>query len=543
MSLLECVDKLNNACVSSMEAIKFQSGSKFPNELEAQMQRVLNFASDHDVKYGPVTNSDEALRKHTKLRAFIIESIGPAISKIIKTHTGIVVTEFYSDLPVSSANAGALYVYLNNINEYTNSVINATQAQADMDLNRSKGKQLKELLTINDSLDKVKGKVLTSIRPFEVIIGLPVGLFCVGDFIKDGAKYQLTAGELTAGMLHEVGHVFAYIEYLSDFAYTGYYGNNPIRDIDDRLKKDFKGTVKEVVAITEATAKHANREVAGVLMSFVPILNKLSSSEITIDDEVSTQGADKYHYKFNMVTVIVMTLVNIIMTMDYLVTAGMMTILSPMLVDLDVMTKSSSKTANVHKRNQLYERLADEYVSRHGRSKDLNTALIKIGNIFDELALRTMPMFNSTIRDSYVTRLLFTILNSGYVLSLVCFGKLFAPLSPYESNLVRLKRNINNLHDNLKDTSIPRELRLKMIGDIDQMEKDINMGSTKVGRLLDKLLTLLISLPGEATTGILMNVLGNRMVMNDYGRLFEQLDELMSNKSFYHATRIGALID
>jgi hypothetical protein len=368
-------------------------------------------------------------------------------------------------------------------------------------------------------------------------------MFCVEDFIRDKEKLQFTAAEITAGILHEIGHVFAYVEYLADFAYTGYYGNNPIRDLKSRLTKDMRGTINEVLEATHKQPKSESEKINQLNATVRNILTKISESSVSVTDDASGTSNEKFQYQFQVVMAIVSLLIRLHSTLSLLMSLPGNVLIGVILGSMRPYSNKSSKSASVTRRFQQYERLADEFVSRHGRSKDVNRLLMKIYAIYEELEYTAPTMYNTIIRDSYITRLMITILNAPTMLAYTMFGIIYAPISAYESKYNRFKRNISNLHDNLKDTSIPKELRLSLTKDIDQMEKDIKDNSTLFERLMTDLITALVTIPGEATAGILMNVLTDRIVQNDYGRLFEKLDELMSNKSFYYATKIGDITD
>ena len=101
----------------------------------------------------------------------------------------------------------------------------------------------------------------------------------------------------------------------------------------------------------------------------------------------------------------------------------------------------------------IFERLADEYVSRFGLSKDLNNALLKIGFIYEELSklhLVTL-IYDKAARDSRMLRVVTFFLSiPSNILGYLVHLKVAGLSTGYEELYIRLKRNINNLHDVVK---------------------------------------------------------------------------------------------
>lgn len=542
MTLLNSVSKLEGILDGDLEAVKYQSGSSFPKELDALMQSVLDFGNEHDRLYGPVKTIDGGLRKHSKMKVFIEEDMGIKLKATIKKHTGIIVTNIMSYLPTDTGSSMALFCWFNNIDELTSTVIANTEAIVDDDLNTSKRKKLKDILTINTNLDKAKGKILKSIRQFEVTLGIPVGLFTTKDYVHKGERYQATAAELTAGLLHEVGHVFAFVEYLGDLSYTGYYGNNPVRDIEARLKKDPQGTLKEAVELgCELSKSTPDPKLAKFMTSLTSILEG-SIKAIAPGDDHIPDTADRLNYNFSFAIVVLLTLIRLLMSVSVIVT---LQVWYPVVYLLSMWPGMSgtSRTAVHNQRRTMYERLADEYVSRHGRSKDLNNLLAKIISLANEVHWGiSSPVFTSYLRDSMLMKITIGIINIPNNITNRVLGIVTRPTDIYESDYKRMRRNLSNMYSNLKDTSIPKEIRYKLVSDIEQMERDLSSRSSAFTRAFDQLIYRIVRSPGDVATAVPRLLIGDTNVEGDYFKLFEQLEELMSNKSFYHAEKVNKIL-
>lgn len=545
MSIMENLEHLDNHTqfpfswlqerMGSTEAIKFQAKSKFPEELKAQMQRILDFCNEHDQKFGEVTNSDEAYRKHAKVKKFIVNDAGAKLKKIVKKHTGITISRIHSEYPLSTDEATNIFVSIKNPDTAIFDMINATEGLVEKQLDPKNDKKLRELVDISKSLDRDRGKILGNIKNLEVVIGLSVGVFTTRDYVRKGEQYQMTAAEVTACFLHELGHIFAWIEYMGDLTYTGYYGNNPIRDLEDRMKNDPEGTTDEAISLAKEVQKNTNNKTVKAFMErSETLLSKLS------DPDQAGSGYDRGIGHF-----LLMTLIRSIIAV-FIFSSLIVTI--PVIYALTSSGNRSGRDKSSLRPHVMYERLADEYVSRYKMSLELNQALIKRNKLITALVKVGWgdPVFKKATRESLFLIAAWNILaipssvgNIGFIIMNI----LLDPVSPYEEHTKRLKRNLNNLVDVLNSTKVSPELRKELVQDIEKIEQQLRVKSTRFQRSVASFVRLIMNLPVSVPAETLNQLLGDAGTAREYAKLFEQLDEMLSNKSGYHAAKIQNIFD
>ena len=562
MSLLGVVEKLDTQIEknhewyeSSTEAIKFQANSKFPADLTKLFQKILDFANDHDREFGEVTNTDQAIVKHVKLKKFMEHDINLEIIETIEKYTKFKVSDITSALPNTVNNMFSVWVRLNDYQPLFNDIITVVTATTGRGEEVKQGKSLRALLDISKSLDKDKGQILRGAN-LSITIGLPVGIFVIKDFITDNVdKCQMTATEIASVILHEIGHIFSWVECMVDLCYTGYYGNNILRDAASQFEKNPKKTIKEAIEIAEEHPEEVESALhRTILKSTTVLLSRIEKriENILVTDTVDPSNKDKNqyaqsHYLFQIAIILLKLIIAIKCGWkEIIIKAGSTAIPIYRLISVLIPEQKNVKEMNTAKTVSMYERLADEFVSRYGMSKYLNSALMKLQVITDEFKKIGWNdlMYEKSIRDSAILRLVVKaaclpdrIIN--YLGSLVETGF----HSPYELDYDRLRRNINNLHDVIKDLHIDPKVRSIIVKDIEEMEKDL--AAAKPGledSLIKKILKFLMNIPGDVLVGAPQYIFGSAGADKEYYELFEHLDTMLSNKGFYYSAKIDEMV-
>lgn len=559
-SLLGCVDTLDRhipmfSYIGSggIEAINFQKNSKLPRDLISLFDKVFTMISKWEQRHGEVTNPKEALEKHTAIKEFILKDIGPDLIKVIKQHTGISVLEFISVLPTSSSAVLDVWAWLAGSDELTVNLIKSAKGISESDYNDVPDNSLSQVLRANTSLDKAKGKILSDVKELQIKIGIPVGIFVIKDFMpKSYHKYQPTSTELAAGILHEIGHIFGYIEYMADLSYTGYYGSNILRDMDQKFNSNPKKAIADIKKLTKK--KSANKKVVVLTEVVTGLLTKLSdSSKIDAEDGYSAKpnGEGPYDredpntsYSNNTKRVFTSLLINIITFIIYSGFIPITWLISPMVVSSKPNASSRERISNI-KGMTMYERLADEYVSRFKMSKHLNRILMKTDAITKGMSSSgyDSPVFSKSIRDNRAIRAFTITTKIPRSIFLALVFAIMSDSSTYERTLLRHKRNIANTRDLLKDNTLPASIRHDIVKEVDDMEKELKAIEPELSSTISKLVSMLASLPRTITQGILDTILGSGGVNSDYKVLLEKLEKLTSNRAYYYSSKIMNIFD
>ena len=526
---------------ASTESIKFQKDSTFAVELVSLIQQVIDYTNTFE----KTDNANDALVKHTKIRTFMVKNIAPEMIKCILHHTGILVSSFNVPLPTSADSAFAIYVQLIDPKATIYKMLAVASDAADVELNGMKNESVSRILDIGYSLDRARGKIRSGIKDLKVNIGLPVGIFVAQDFLNKSA-IVFTAEEIASAMLHEVGHIFAWMEYVTDMGYSGYYGNNVLRGIDAKFEHDPIGTISGVADVVEKASKSSDDPKANVTA------NKLAGILRTLSNKSGDPSAsEEFGYSNSGIRFLFRTIVQSFIALFPLIFPIFISAFSVSRTLTDVFAKRNFYNTNKFSREvtssgatTMFERLADEYVSRYRMSTHLNSALIKLHQVFDWSNFRKDPVFNGALRDSRVISLMYIVLATpsnlfGYIVCSIIFDE----DSPYEHLQKRLERNISNTIDMLKGSDIDATTRNMLLEDIKQMKMEIGRPVGWAGRAFYRIMSTLINLPNTIPTTIINAIFGDTNMVSDYDKLSEYLEKISSSEARIHHAEITSIFD
>lgn len=544
MSLLisETIESILNE--GSCEAIRFQADSGFPKELIAVFTKVFQVAQEYDKEYAASDNSDKFLIKHTLIKKFIEGEIGPEIKRIVKTHTGFMIDNIIAEMPLSTSMLLDIRMYTKNITEMKDTIVSKLMSKPSKSDDKQKNDYITYLLAINRSLNKTTGKLQYDV-PVVCDIHIPVGMFVLNDFITNTTvDNTFTPEEITAAMLHEIGHVFSTIECLYDINYLGYYGNNILRDLTVKYTNTPTETIADVITYADkhvATVKNKTHHL--LLTNANNTLKHISKMLANID--VNEDDRKSYNHTWLLGIGAVVTKL-IIMDFAAMISVALLPIPFSELDNFGKAENSKSSNEYVTGKNfSMYERLADEYVSRFQMSKYFNSSLIKSYRIMhDVTSFKGGLTHNQAFRDSNKVRLMVeivaipcTMLNYFWNLKLDNSGT-----SDYENIHTRLQRNINNMIDVIKDQQLDQRIRDSLVKDIEEMELTLQQYNDKSTlHLLDKIVQFILRIVDHMFSSV-RYIFGSAHLDKDYFELFEHLDNMLSNKSFYYSAKIAGIM-
>ena len=534
MSLLQGIDKLTEE-TGSLEAINYQVNSNFPKEISALFQKVL----DRSESLGVTTTTKDAEIKHTELLNMLRNDINPQIVKVIEKYTNFKVREITSNDAKDVSSILDIYMLMDDSFVESNSILEAIAA-TEANKYAANIELLNDITKMSKSLDKVRGKVMSS-SIFIVDINIPLGLFIVADYTNK-PELQPTADEITAFVLHENGHVFTFIEYMINASYTGYYGNNILSNINDEFHNNPKQVMKDVANAAERNvSKTDNKTHQIMLKKGAMLLKKASDSEITSNDANSSKLMATVYAVYEF---IVNLIGNIIFNIIYL--GFMIAVPDRIFGKVFLKDKSLSKERLTRRVNTQYERLADEYVSRYQLSKQLNSGSVKLDDIMRTLSSSVGGIidYNQANRELMQSRIIFKIIRiPSMVVNFIGKIKVNDVDSVYENDLNRFRRNISNMYDLLKNMNISQAARKSIVEDIDEMELFFaqNKHRYELTRI-EKITRIIITTPSNFIFGTGGYVFGNANLDKEYKTLLDEIDNLLSNKSFYHAEKIKQVL-
>lgn len=537
-------DVFYNHITKDLEAINFQVNSGFPRELEAIFDKAFEFIKIYDEKYGEVSDSDKAAIKYEKFKKFFEKELNPLIINTVKKHTGIVVEKIELSTPHNFEGVFGLAVMTQapSDEEWYELYNVAAKYSGYKDIDISITEYTEKLMKMSASFDRVKGMILAN-GTIKVTLFIPLGFFSLKDMNDNGIEF--TSKEITSMFLHEIGHQMVMYEYMNDAAYVGYYGNNMLRDVvTANVKKDPKKAIQDTLTlIKNRSTTVKNKAHVKILNSLSITLNKLNDY---VSDPIEISEDKKKEYEANVVSTIIIRIISFCIMIGISILFISFAFILPsdeMTSMLEYFDKNNSRDIITTKNDTIDERLADEYVSRFGMSKDLNSSLLKLTmlrKIVDKKAF-DKPIFNKTIRNSTFLYIINKILVApGNLLSYVWRIKEDGFHSTYEEDLTRLKRNINNLHDVIKG-NIPRDIKEKLIDDIESMEYQLNQSKKDLSiNAIEKALKFTLNVIPNRLENI-RDIFVKNNPYKEYELVFEYIDDMLSNKSYYHSERIKSL--
>lgn len=249
-------------------------------------------------------------------------------------------------------------------------------------------------------------------------IHFPVSMIVSSKFLPE---------ELAAMMLHEVGHLFTYYEFISRTVRT----NQVLAGLSKAL--DHSGTVEEREAI------------------LISVKTAMNLSELDTKKLSATNN--------NRVIEIVV-------------------------VSNIVKTTESEIGTNIYDMN-TWEYLCDEFATRHGAGRYLVTAFDKLFREFGHRSFRSLPGF--LCYEAIKLLLLVTLFPLLGLILIVCDGN---GDGTYDEPGARMKRVRNQIVQNLKDNKLTKDDQLRLIADlecIDKLLKNVNDRRQFFGMLWDVL--------------------------------------------------------
>jgi hypothetical protein len=469
------------------------------------------------------------------------DDIFPAIRPIIEKYTGFRLKNMITQQANSFDDIFSIYMQINETGDQMfDQIITGIYAAEGSDIGVDfTDKNYLKVLDISRSLDKVKGRI-TRQNGMPVTICIPIGIFCMGDYIKkDLHKYQMTAEEIAAVTLHEIGHIFSFVEYMGDACFMGYFGNSIMRDVTASFHKDPLLTTDNIIAEAEKV-KPKDKRAAMLLEKSTAIAKRFRSGLVDGDGHYTEVG-----YSGVILRLILTILANITLLVG---TIQLTTLFQMQLFLMNVLpdNKDIKRDYAAVKSASMFERLADEYVSRYQMSKHLNEALIKLGNMLANTKfLQFGPIYNARLNQSLILAIIIRVIsipNQLFYMTVRTLGH--EKDGTYESDDVRLRRNISNLVDVLKDKSLPPEVRQTLVADIDFMEESLKKKETRyIYDFVSKLMGFIFSIPANILSLPFTHILGSANADKEFFKLFEHLDQMMSNKSFYYAAKIEDIIN
>lgn len=542
---------LFNTSLPGMEMINYQASSPFRKELIALFQEQIDFANDTKFDH----EGELRDRKFVENSIFDnwVKNGAPKFAKIVTKYTGLSIQKIHSlgKLAETPSLMYAVCLDIGGIN--TDAAILQQQRMTgndNGDFNRKNTREQLAKMKLADIFDKKnsklnvksdadKKKATISAVYFDVSSS-----FCMEYFVGNGDKGRsmcFTAEELTAIMMHEIGHAMTTIERFGDaYAHIDRLHRwevtaSNVRDIEGA--KEVLKQIKEALPEVKKAAKSNFSDDSVINTRYTQLVGL--TEKVTASLSQVIEGGDAGPFK-TFIKMFFLGLAALVMTFAYLYLLPF--IISVFFTDVfqfanyivkhhsneDKIGDSKTSDHAVNSNNKFQaERWADEFSTRHGCGPDLITGLSKITQICEAYG---NPFNVFILRNGNSNSIIWEIARTTGVLNMLLDHTYFWDPVIYEQDRARAKRIVENMYGFFKDNKVDGVVINQWLAQVKKAET----ASGKTGKFFEY--------PVIASIYRFLNALTNPADIYDFivdGKLkhdlalFENnLDKIANNKLF-----------
>ena len=461
-----------------LEAIDFQKG-------ESNLAKGLTEIYQDMVDYANSITPDSIAEKKLMVLDKFEEVATPRFKKLIFDEINLVVDEVHY---MSEKLSGLFAVRMKMGHDVIDKVVGNYTGQ-HVEAPKYRPKTYAELVKISDSLDKTNNKFKrVNVKDDKYRVGCDLYIDIVAaTMVRDvlHTKFEpLTAKELAAIELHEIGHMMTLIEHAADLYYTR---NEMDKSMDYFIKyASIDEKMKTIEAIKAGVKDHPE------LKKTLPVLNQVEEFHKKIKDN---SGMGETILKrllmilgvmVNICLFIFLRLVQTFRTFQIgrIIFTSIGFWIETVLKTIPKVFNAGDKSSDfrVTEENNMYmERLADEYVTRHGYGSYLTGALRKLVSYMEYGGLISKETHNHYNRSS---TLMFFIMQLPFFVYKVMGGVWNDPFQKYEDEFDRMKRIRQDMMPFFKKVNADRKTMEYYLKEMQQIETEYNKKSKTVnGRI------------------------------------------------------------
>lgn len=533
--MLDKVFDVLNRYDTATEAISPQIDSKFKKDLIDIFE--LGFEFRKSIDPNVMANQGEIAMRNYKafeMSNYVKKYLIPEFSKLVNTHTGLLVSKVFVH---SDVNTGPIGLFAVDISfgdwKAASTTMDRVTGIKKGDFNDS----VTNMMQMANNFDTTSGKITNNKfgnKKISVKIYFDaLFAYCLHDFLPVAAE-EFTAEELAAIMLHEIGHALTFIERSGDWFFTQkrlvehLENTTAHRDITEAIDTIYPEIKKSLLTIIKE--KDINKKHIAFLIKCMDKMEKISNKvkDIKADTSVTIFSG--------IVNILYPLFLGLVLYFPYTIAIFVFVKLATQLtdaIDLNSAGKTSD-TASSRLNISFCERMADEYVTMHGASRALASALSKLYKSGDYLILGSIS--SVTIRNSIMFNLYFKLM--AFLLT-IPFN--IASTDTYEENYQRLARIAQNNIKLFKDPKLPAYLRQELVSDHEEVlricKDNKGLLDTKVGASIWYMLEAL----SDPVVGVKIILSGN--LRRDYEKLSNKVDEICNNKMYFQYQKLLTFTD
>lgn len=499
-----------------LEAVNYNVDSKFSKELIEIFQDVINLRKQLKEKQLSMREGVTAITKH------FLQVSAPQLTKCIQKHTGIPVSKLYLSKAFSMMFACTVdFGGDKGINMYTTIQQYSGLELSEMEKEYFQSLKIKqftneELAKLTEAFDVRTGKMnITKLAGANISFILYFdynSAFLAKETGHMNCEY-MTAEEIAAITLHEVGHMLTMFEHAADTYFKAVFYNNNIMNFLNTSKSKYD-----------------------IIMFGLSYLEKQFPSQKNAIDALRTK-TDEYKELakgstnaampvfVSMLYVAIVTLLTLMLCSIMLPLRLFGSILKPITFNIED-NKKLSDYAALKKQCKYCEQLADEFVSRHGLSGPLGSGLQKI---FTWCSITGIGTINKN------SSLAWNAAKIPFIICTMFYGDLTDGGGSYDREYDRTHRAMVNLIGAFKDSDLPLEA-IKFYTDDYERCKEV-LQSYKKSRKLTEVMQAINNFVRYLLETPLDSIFTGRF-LREYDKLHDKAEYLTTNSMFYHASKL-----
>ena len=529
-----------------MEAINYQISSSLGKNLTTLFQTVIDFKNN--LVYKNVTNTEEAQRAYriNAVYDFFKKQICPKFTQLVNKETGLTIKSMMIFGKEENGVSGMFAVDL-SFNDWRASIEMQNRITGNENIYGHGPKQaVEDLKRMAENINLKTGKITKPYygkdKKIQVNIYFDVNAaFLVGDFFPARFATPLTAGEVAAIMMHEIGHALTIVEHSADMFVTYQRASLSIQQL--RNEKDLKGAValistdllpalKEMKSLAKETGSSAGTidKICNTLIAGFTGLRELTeTSEPDSESWIYSMGS----FTVNVMVLAIALLANAFMNLCFFMAGGFLIteIARVSYINANEHDEKAGDNRSNFNNTFLIERWADEYVSRHGYGAELASGLNKITEYFKYGSLGTIT--SHRVRKSTVFNFL-CIIYCGMIDKMMPIS--YLDPHGYENQYSRLARVLQNTYGFFKDEAVPGVIVDQWVRSVEsikiQMKNAKTMSDTEFGKAFYNTLRNLTS-PVRW-----FQLIANGNLDRDTEIIANQLDDMKNNPFYFIAAKM-----
>lgn len=510
-----------------MEAINFLNGSTLAKELTRVFQDVMDYRDGLDFSKLDGKKIREARIK--KVYDYVSETMGPEFIKVVAKETNLDITKITYTGTMMLTGFFAVSLEFDNLESSQVilqrqtgnwSILSYPEKQIDQ--------SIQEMTEMTKNFDITTGKLSSSLygpggkRRIKCELYMDAMMaFLLHDFMPVHFADPLTAQELAAIYLHEIGHVLTVVERSDHAYYTVLKETEHLKQImkADNKKELFLQFAKTGVPyITEMVKnKEIDPKVGEVYLKAV------KAGTYILEQEEGSVPIAILELLLNFYIHLVVVGINFFTTLT--VKIPQMSIIMGLVNEFTYL-KSGVKVSDLHQTHHnkySLEQKADEFVSRHGMGSHIASGLGKIYTIFSAMSIsisNSVALRKSTLFSAYLKGVVFMLKLSGAQMQFD---------HTYEHQIERTMRLVQNAHAVFKN-DLPPHMLDAYLADYDMLTYELKkLKSSIPNKIIDGMYKYIIEYVNPATF-LSMTLTGR--ALNDYEKHQNQIEDMINNSLY-----------